>query len=253
MRYLFYFLLNITFGLFEVSSQHVLIDSTLTFRKVGHNQYFDLKKSELNGSCTCMNDTLKISLRQGDELVNSTLHFIIRKNLIPQVSYEHVSDIKYNDGPLITIEEFTLNQNAFEVGTNPLVGSYILNIKEGFIFNKLKGRILGLFQCGVSSFSSQDGELYAGIDFFVSPDKPAQLIEGIELLNQRGDQKGKVYLEILIDSLGRVSKAKVVKGINDKLNSQALNLTKKMIFTPAYHKGLPVFQKKIMLFLFEPG
>ncbi|MCX7725228.1 MAG: TonB family protein [Chitinispirillaceae bacterium] len=51
---------------------------------------------------------------------------------------------------------------------------------------------------------------------------------------------GTVLLELLVNEIGKVESAKVVSGINNKLDSCALEAALNFVFTPAKAKGVPV-------------
>ena len=53
--------------------------------------------------------------------------------------------------------------------------------------------------------------------------------------------EGRVIVEFIIDKNGAVTAPKVVRGINDSLNNEALRVIKSMpLWTPGYAQGKPV-------------
>lgn len=58
---------------------------------------------------------------------------------------------------------------------------------------------------------------------------------------QKDSVEGTVYISFMIDTLGETNNHKVVKGIRDDLNDEALRVTRKIKFDkPALQRGKPI-------------
>lgn len=60
-------------------------------------------------------------------------------------------------------------------------------------------------------------------------------------------EKGKVFVRFVVDTLGNVHCAKVIKSDNDRLNAKALKIIENARFTPAMNRG-----KKIITLMVLP-
>lgn len=64
---------------------------------------------------------------------------------------------------------------------------------------------------------------------------------------------GKVYVEFIVDTVGRARCAKVVKTDNDSLNGLAIALIEKTKFTPADQQGRRMACTMVLPVVFGPG
>lgn len=83
-----------------------------------------------------------------------------------------------------------------------------------------------------------------GINDFVQADKLPEMIEADKPVYPEEAKKngitGKVFVKILIDTIGAVKKAVVIKSDHELLNQPAIDAAVKSKFTPAYNAGKPI-------------
>ena len=66
------------------------------------------------------------------------------------------------------------------------------------------------------------------------------------LLPDSCGQTGKVFVDFVISELGNTKEASVVKGICPTADSIALNIVKRLKYTPAKRNGLPISVKQFL-------
>lgn len=97
------------------------------------------------------------------------------------------------------------------------------------------------------------------IPFFAAEVKP-ELVGGYESLlknvyyteiARRIEVEGRVVIEFIVNKMGKVDSAYIVKGIFDELDLIALNAVKRANFTPGLQRGKPVSVKMVIPIVFK--
>lgn len=86
------------------------------------------------------------------------------------------------------------------------------------------------------------------IKFYKAIGKNVKYPEGLNL-------KGKVYLELTIDSLGQLKDTKIITGINSRIDNEAIRVITSLNypFKPAIINGKPAKSKLILPIAFDPN
>lgn len=79
--------------------------------------------------------------------------------------------------------------------------------------------------------------------------EPAQIVGGLKSLQSaiiypenanRGGYEGKVYIYTCIDTIGKITELRLLKGIGGGCDEAAIDGIKKQIFIPSKRKGMPI-------------
>lgn len=92
--------------------------------------------------------------------------------------------------------------------------------------------------------------------YYEQPSEPkggyANFYELVKEKTHKSSEKGKVFIQFVIDSTGQVQCARVVKTDNELLNDQAIALIEGTEFIPAEQRGKKVVSSMVLPIIFGP-
>ncbi|MFT7197655.1 MAG: hypothetical protein ACI83W_002026 [Marinoscillum sp.] len=223
----------------------VSIKTALSFEASSDDESYDIINYENLGKCEFHDDTLTISLINGDGLFKKefNLSFMDNPLRIVKKSIKISSDVnlKY---PEFTQATVVLNHNPFTESKLQFIGQ--VNTNSPF-FESL------IFRCYTQPDSVGKEIKIAGRDFFLNPEQFARLISDQTQVYQQSDIEGKVYIDFFIDKKGSPFKPLIVDSSHPTLCVPALKVINSLRYEPATNEGETVVQKMSILIAFSPN